>query len=54
MGLSEDDQGTPWVNKKTKATQETHMEEVSELRGIFLLSLKGAEADQKAANVSFA
>lgn len=50
----------PWRQQRRKATQKTRMEEVSklvpahiELRGIFLLSLKGAEAGQKAAKMLF-
>lgn len=50
----------PQSQQRKKATHETHMEEVSklvpahiELRGIFLLSLKGVEAGQKAAKMHF-
>lgn len=50
----------PWHQQRRKATQKTHMEEVSklvpahiELRGNFQFSLKGAEAGQKAAKMLF-
>lgn len=46
--------------QRKKTTQETHLQEASklvpaqiELRGIFLLSLKGAEVGQKAAKTLF-